>query len=124
LTRFSQLFIGICAALFPLFVQAETAGELSSWCRPITEASVGEDAIQFPQNPPTMQCWGAFAVIAKGITYSWHGEKIWNTCVPEPARRSELIAVFVKYLDEHPELSQEHFMDVVLESLQTKFPCP
>ena len=70
-----------------------------------------------------MQCWGAFAVIAKAVTYSWHGEQIWSACVPGEARRSQLIAVFVTYLDQNPDLGQAHFMDVVLESLQTAFPC-
>jgi hypothetical protein len=113
----------LAAVLVALPGQADTTVEMLSRCRPIAEGVVRGDSIEFRQDTQTMQCWGAFLVIAKGVTYSWHGARIWSTCVPGEARRAELVGLFVKYADEHPELMQEDFVDVALESLQVAFPC-
>ena len=48
---------------------------------------------------------------------------ILGTCVPWSARLDELIKVFLRYMDEHPERGHERFSDVALSALWAAYPC-
>jgi hypothetical protein len=104
---------------------AESTAEVLSWCRPIAEATITEDGTaRFTVNEYTSRCWGPFAVIQHRLRLrKTAGEALWDACPPEKSRRTQLVAVFVTYAEQHPERLHEEFMFVVLNSMQLAFPC-
>ena len=117
----------IAIAIFCPSAFAESAEELLSACKPIVDAKVSGQNIQFPHDFNTGECWEAFGTLQRISRYSDSNPPnkplLPIGCAPPESTRSELIAVFVEYVQRHPEHRHDDFVDVVLAAFQTAFPC-
>ena len=105
---------------------AETAEEMLSACRPITLAPVSDGKIAIPSDFQSGLCWGAFAAIEFNLdTVDSQTQKhLFGVCLPDNRTRPQLIAIFVKYAEAHPERYGDAFMLVAHEAEKIAFPCP
>jgi hypothetical protein len=76
-------------------------------------------------DPSAAFCWGAFTVL-RGVTAILsddHTTMALHVCAPTEATVSQYIRIFLKYVDEHPEVAHEDFDFVALSALIRAFPC-
>jgi len=111
-------------AFSPMRAFGDSAEELYSACKPIAEAKFEGGLIGLPQTFQAGECWGAFSALQTLTSYvdpqsrsPWLGE----LCVPSQATRSELVAVFTKYVRDHPERRHDDFVEVALDSFRAAF---
>jgi hypothetical protein len=70
-------------------------------------------------------CWGAFTVL-RGVTTILSDDRrtmALHVCAPTEATVSQYIRIFLKYVDDHPEIAHEDFDFVALSALIRAFPC-
>lgn len=122
--RRSILALMALMALGPLTATAQSAESVLAGCRTIAAAKVvGEQAV-FPQTFPTGECWGAFGTLQRLIVFPGPGgQPLMQVCAPETSTRTQLIAIYVKYLEDHPAKRNEKFLDIALAALREAFPC-
>jgi hypothetical protein len=117
--------------------RAETAEEMASNCREIVLAKVSNEgdkgtALAVPNNLPSGICWGAFLSFQSAImvvgneypdgTHSPTPRPFFAACAAD-ASTSQLIKIFVHYIDEHPERLNQDFFFVAVLATQKAFPC-
>jgi hypothetical protein len=105
---------------------AESAEEFLSGCNIVANSEVRNGTILIPRGSSAAHlCWGAFVVIGGLVTWvdSKTNERWFAACVPSPVSRPELIAVFVKYIEAHPNRRHDDFVSVVFEALRNAYPC-
>jgi hypothetical protein len=106
----------------------DTAQHMLAYCKPIANAKVVRgDRIQFPSSFDTGRCWGAFEVLQFMLRAQIVGEKrpvIFWICIPSESNLSQLVTIFVRYVEKHPERLHEDFPRVALDALEEAFPCP
>jgi hypothetical protein len=99
-----------------------TAEEMLSGCRSVATAPIVGDSIRIPNDG--QQCWGAFTVIQDMTRRTdASGSRMFSTCSPTTSTESEMVAVFVKYVDDHPNVRHQNFVDIALAALRVAFPC-
>jgi hypothetical protein len=107
---------------------AETALQVYSWFKDIAEHSKAlEYGNWFMKSTfDNGYCWGAFATIQELSGFMEHDTKrhILAICLPDGSGRMQIIKVFTRYVDEHPELSHQEFSIVALNSLVKAYRCP
>jgi hypothetical protein len=102
----------------------ESAEEFLAGCRTIAEARVSGEQVVIPPTSDAAQCWGAFVVLQDNSRLvDSSGGRIFGACVPQEAKRTELIAVFVRYVQQHPESRHDDFVIVALNALRKTYPC-
>jgi len=116
-----------------LHAQSTSAEEMVSYCKAIMRADVSNGEITVPGDLHSGICWGAFlsfhdAVMYVGNEYldgtrSPSPRPIFGVCAPD-ATTSQLIKVFVRYTEKHPELLNEDFFRIAVIAGQEAFPCP
>jgi hypothetical protein len=130
--KFVVLSAALLLCLMPFASRAETdhsdletALVVQSWCKAIVSAKFGADRrVFFTQNQDTGFCWGAFATIQELSKYaSSENARMLGICTPSTSTRIQLIKIFSKYVDDHPEAANQSFSDVALLSLTQAFPC-
>jgi Rap1a immunity proteins len=122
--RIALLLTWVILATWP--ARGETALQVQSWCRKISNTRVGaENKFLMRKMIDDGFCWGAFAEI-QAITdfQNEDGSKLLALCVPDGATRIELTRVFVQYADRHPELGHLNFAVVADQALREVFLCP
>ena len=105
---------------------AESAAQMASLCRPILTAQMSaEGGILMGQTFEIGMCWGAFATIQEAFAWASSDleKRFFGVCFPEKNTRSQLVRIFVRYVDEHPELGHEEFFSVAFTALREVFPC-
>ncbi|HVC52491.1 MAG TPA: Rap1a/Tai family immunity protein [Stellaceae bacterium] len=110
--------------LLPAPALAETALEMQSDCAPFRSAAVHGDTVRFDQTFDTGVCWGAFAFFQQAMRWGKAElDRALRVCPPPESYRVELIKIFLRYVDQHPEFGHRDFADVALWSLKAAFPC-
>jgi hypothetical protein len=111
-------------AFSPIRAFGDSAEELYSACKSIAEAKVEGERVFLPQTFQAGECWSAFSALQTLTRYvdpqsrrPWLGE----VCVPSQATRSEIVAVFTKYVRDHPERRHDDFVEVALDSFRAAF---
>lgn len=68
-------------------------------------------------------CYG-FIFGARDVISIWResGSEL-NTCIPSKATNGQLIRVFVKFLEDHPERLHERATDLFVVAAEEAFPC-
>ena len=103
---------------------AETAEEMLCACRPISQAKVSDGRIDLPQSFDAGSCWGAFAALHQAMMLvESDGKPSLHVCLPEDSTRTQLIAVFVRYVEKHVEVYPKNFAVVALNAELEAFPC-
>ena len=108
-------------------VSAETAGEVSGWCKPLNDAvQMNNGTLSVTGgNANSSFCWGAFEVIQELSRWVQADGKtrVVGVCSPPESDRLEMVHIFLHYMIEHPEKEHLEFPDVAIASLKTAFPC-
>ena len=73
-----------------------------------------------------IHCSDRFAIIrqAFNIATDHKNQPIFHVCLPPKNSRSQLIAVFVPYLDQNPQRRHEDAFVVTMDAYYAVFPCP
>ena len=104
--------------------QAESALEMASLCRPVAKSKMDADSIVWmPRTYESGMCWGAFAAIQTAFNIGDEGQLYLRVCLPENSTRLQLIRVFLRYVDEHPESEHEDFVIIGILAFREAFPC-
>src|SRR5260370_40193198 len=89
-----------------------SASEVTSWCQPYRTAVLNEDHISVQGTAESQACFGAFVAIQQlGATTSGRTatKSLLGMCLPPESRTIDLIKVFLRYSDEHPEQGHYRF---------------
>jgi hypothetical protein len=119
------LVFGIFIAVSPK-LHAETTEVLLSNCRPVTQAKVNADgSVAMDSSFENGFCWGAFATIDQMLMAQNSRTKtpIFNVCLPKDHTRYQMIAIFVRYAEKHPERYNEDSPWVAFDAAREVFPC-
>jgi hypothetical protein len=118
-------FLLLCC--LPSISAADTAQEMAGYCEAYrTTVTVSPQVFKLTATPESRVCWGAFSVI-QGLGAVWdpgakHSQL--GVCLPEGSTRTELVKVFLRYMDVHPQVGHLHFEQVVVTAIQEAWPCP
>lgn len=116
----------IClATILTSSLYAETAEEMVSACKLISEASVSSGQVELPTDFRSGLCWGAFASIQEIVTWipAKDSKPLLGVCAPSTSTRTQLIQIFLAYSKLHPEKVNQDFTIVALDALANAFPC-
>jgi hypothetical protein len=108
---------------------ADSAMEIAGLCDGFRMAHHDTDGNVrgFHSTSDTGYCWGAFSTI-QDVGQIWWPDSPNRTalwlCLPPDGTTLELVKVFIRYMDEHPNRGHERFGLVVLDSLREAYPCP
>jgi hypothetical protein len=110
-----------CGLTFAPHARADTAQEMAGYCEPYRTAVVTKPGeVSVPTRDLNSQyCWGAFAAVQEFYVQGDLG-----LCLPERSSRLELVKVFIRYMDQHPNTGHERFGRVLLLAMADAFPCP
>ena len=104
-----------------------TAIRVASWCAPYRSARVTDEGVSVPEQGKELDlCWGAFLAIQQMSKLGVDGSDrtVINACVPPEVRTLEYVLVFLKYVESHPEVGHERFLNVAVRAIRQAFPCP
>jgi len=123
-TTFTALLI-VAVGLVPPSASAQqnTTEEMASACRPVVSAKVANETVAMPLTFEAGQCWGAFLSLQGVLTADVRIDQFFGICAPAQSTRTQFVAVFVRYADNHPEQLHTPFMETALASLKQAFPC-
>ena len=71
-------------------------------------------------------CLGLLDGFLKGFAFAiekTHNKKIKLWCEPEKMEPSQLVKIYLKFLNEHPEKLHFRYEDTLSRALMTYFPC-
>jgi Ssp1 endopeptidase immunity protein Rap1a len=73
----------------------------------------------------TGSCWGRFAAVQDFLSAIDEKDQrpLLGVCIPNDVSRIQLIKVYVRYVDEHPEKGHLFFFPVLMESMAKAFTC-
>ena len=120
------VFLTVLAlSLVPRLAHAETAEDMLAGCRLIANATVSDQKVNVPSDPDAYKCWGAFTVVLELTRYvAPSGSHLYvDICSPGSTTRMQMAAVFVAYVDSHPERRDYNFTMVAFDALKAAFPC-
>jgi hypothetical protein len=104
-----------------------TAEEMLAGCRVVATAPVRDDRIAIPNNVGAHECWGAFGVLQRMVMMVVPSRpadaRLFGACVGSESTESELVAVFVSFVDKHPERRHDEFVQVALDAFRASYPC-
>lgn len=103
--------------------KAETALQVRSWCHEVADARFTHDGkLYMPQTFDSGFCWGAFAALQNlGDAIVADEKKLLGFCAPSD--RVQLIKVFMRYVDQHPEIGNRTFAEIAARAFIEAFPC-
>ena len=123
----SVISIAVFLCFGCLTLHAETTEKLLSDCRPVTQAKVMSDgSVMMNADFESGFCWGAFVIIDQmlmtvdGAT----NRPLFGVCIPKDHTRYQMIAIFVRYAEKHPERYNEDIPWVAVDAAREAFPCP
>lgn len=121
---FLLVVVGVFSLLHPPKCHSETAEEMLSACRTITQTKVSDGHIILNKTFETGLCWGAFASLESATNFSdRNNHPLLDVCVPKDFTRTQLIAIFVAYIEKHPEQYSWEFFQVATNSLLDVWAC-
>lgn len=118
-------FVALMICSVSLHAKAESALEIQSWCKGIVNAKLGANhTIFYTPNYNTGFCWGAFGAIQEFSRFLRNDNTpMIDVCAPPNSTRLQLIKIFSKYVDDHPESANRSFAIIALRALTRAFPC-
>ncbi|HVU46488.1 MAG TPA: Rap1a/Tai family immunity protein [Terracidiphilus sp.] len=124
-TRFLLLLMALAFINLAAPCHGETAEDMLSACRRITQAKDAAGEANFGYDFDKGACWGAFMTLhslflARDVNGS---SPLLHVCLPPDADETRLITIFVNYTEKHPELYNEDFAEVAVNSIVRVFPC-
>jgi hypothetical protein len=126
LTFFGCCLVVVLAASYPRATIAETALDVQSWCRRVVTApTTSGGKIQIPPDANSQACWSAFMAVQElsSLVERSDGPNLMGFCTPKEGTRWQLVQVFERYADKHPEQLHLTFGEVAIGALFEAFPC-
>ncbi len=121
----SLLVLAVAGALSTTECRAESTEQMLSACRQIADAKISGDTIEMDHTFDIGLCWGAFSVIQRlSATVDHEMKPILSSCAPSESTRTQLIAIYVRYAEKHPEKYHQDFVYTALSAMREAFPCP
>ena len=123
--KYRNFFCVLMTLVAPTIAQAESASEILDSCKFFrTLVPVFTPGERFPDRFQVGMCWAAIGALQGAIVLTdKSGKPILNVCAPPESNRPQLVAIFIKYAEDNPQLLHRPFVDVALQSLRTAFPC-
>jgi hypothetical protein len=120
-----MFLIVLALSLAPRLAHAETAEEMLAGCRLVANASGPDQKVNVPSDPDAYKCWGAFTVVQELTHYfTPSGSHLYvDICSPGSTTRMQMAAIFVAYVDNHPQRRDDNFTMVAFDALKATFPC-
>ena len=119
----STLFATV-ALLIASSAYATTAEEMLSGCRAVAQAPVRDEQVAVPGAPDAQMCWGAFLVLHSLTGFVDAALKpVLGACVPDGSTLTQLVAIFVEYVDRNPAARSQPFARVAINAINGTFPC-
>jgi Rap1a immunity proteins len=118
-----MFLIPVVLLLVPQSASAETAEEMLTGCRIVANAAVSDQKVDLPNDREAVKCWGAFTVVQELTRWVTPSGREFDVCNSATTTRTQLIAVFVAYVDRNPQRRNSNFVEVVFEALKEAFPC-
>lgn len=118
--------IALLALIFALSASpayAIRADEMASKCRSVSNATIRDDLVDFPEDFDSGECWGYFRAIQRISVYAVEGRRLLGICAPKDSRLSQFVRIFVVYVDQHPEKGHLESTKIAIEALARVFPC-
>jgi len=102
---------------------AETALQVRSWCHEVAAARFTHDnKLYMTSTFDSGFCWGAFGALQDlGDATLADKKRLLGFCAPSD--RIQLIRVFMRYVDQHPETGNRSFAEIAARALIEAFPC-
>jgi hypothetical protein len=94
-------------------------------CKSAESLHISPDGTVMLSDPGAAFCWGAFTAL-RGVTKILSDDNrtmALHVCAPTESTVSQYIRIFLKYVDDHPELAHQDFDFVALNALMLAFPC-
>lgn len=131
--EFKLMAVTLClVASLPYSISAQdytTAAQMLSNCRSISNSKVlSNRQLVFPRSLgfDDGTCWGAFATLQRLSARSLRQQRtktMTNACPPPESSLLQIVRVFVRYADLHPEAQHKRWEEVALDALWKAFPC-
>jgi hypothetical protein len=120
------LLLGLSICIAPT-IRAQSAEEMVSNCKELSEAKISAHQISVPQDFETGVCWGSFGTVLSAIfvvpdSFPKDGPML-HVCAPQEVTLTELVQIFIAYTKQHPEQLHKEYFFVALAALKGAFPC-
>jgi hypothetical protein len=107
------------------FGRAESAEEMLSSCKKLSEAKVSDGKVTAPPDFDSGKCFGSFRAIQWYATLiSPDNQPVLHSCMPQEATATQLLAIFIEYVKRNPQTLSQNFFMVAVNSIIDAFPCP
>jgi hypothetical protein len=126
MTPWRCLLVVILVGLYSCDARAETALDVQSWCRKVVTATAPDAGkIIIPPDANSQACWSAFMAVQElsALVLQKDGPNLMGFCPPKEGTRWQLVQIFERYADNHPEHLHLTFGEVVVMALFEAFPC-
>ena len=127
--KISLFALLVMVSLLPDASHAQTAEEMVSSCKDLSNAKVTDGRVGLPLDFDSGVCWGSFAMVQEMIVMADVSKlaknegRIFSVCAPPESTRTQLIQVYEQYATRHPEHYHEDFWRVASLALREAFPC-
>jgi hypothetical protein len=107
-------------------VQAQTAGEMAHACQMLQRGMrVKGDTAFLPSSTEAQQCWGFMSAVQEySVLADQAGTRLLNACPAADTKTTEIVDVFVKYANAHPEKRDTPAAAAAYNAMADAFPCP
>ena len=118
-------FVILTLVIFTGFALGESTEEMLSSCKAVSEAKVSDTTAAFPKNFESGECWGALSALQYvSRLVDLKGQPLLPIgCVPEKTTRTQLVAIFVAYARDNPQLWHEDFVSIAMTAFKAAFQC-
>jgi hypothetical protein len=125
--KLTILFLLVVAISIAPSIGAQSAEEMVSNCKELSEAKISAHQISVPQDFETGVCWGSFGTILDAIfvvpdSFPKDGPML-HVCAPQEVTVTQLVQIFIAYTKQHPEQLHKEYFFVALSALKGAFPC-
>jgi hypothetical protein len=120
------LVIATTCCAYPSACHADTTETVLSNCRSVARATITHDGVILNETYESGYCMGAFTVVDQMLMAinSATRKPPFSVCLPKGFTRTQVIAVFVRYAEKHPERYGEDFPWVAFDAAKEAFLVP
>ena len=105
---------------------AQTAGEMLHACQTLQRGIriKGNEAF-LPSGAEAQQCWGFMSAVQEySVLADQSGNRLLSACPAADIKTTQIVDVFVKYANAHPEKSNTSAAVAAYNAMADAFPCP
>jgi hypothetical protein len=106
-------------------VLAQTAGEMLHACQTLQRGMrIKGDTAFLPSGTEAQQCWGFMSAVQEySVLADQAGTRLLSACPAADTKTTQIVDVFVKYANAHPEKRDTPAAAVAYDAMADAFPC-